>query len=214
MSAHAEEAGTQIYLVSPDFTDVDAFAALLERALSAVDVGAFQLRLKNTSDDIIIAASLKLKEICHRYGVSFILNDRPDLAKEVGADGVHLGEEADLYPQARKLLGKQAIIGISCYGSVDRALKYAQDGADYVAFGAFYPTTTKEPKARPDPEILSWWVRNSVVPCVAIGGIDSSNAEVLVKAGADFVAVVRAAWDDEGAIEENMQKLARAVESV
>lgn len=212
--AHGAEPSTpQLYLISPEVTEVEAFLPQLEEALSVGPVGAFQLRLKHASDADILRIAAPLMAMCHRYNTMFILNDRPDLAAQLGADGVHLGEEAERYEEARRLLGEAAVIGISCYGSLDRAVEFAEKGASYVAFGAFYPTTTKEPKARPEPEILSWWVRNSVIPCVAIGGIDANNCTPLLQAGADFIAVVRSAWQGTGTVSENIRSLLKSIEA-
>jgi thiamine-phosphate pyrophosphorylase len=187
---------TQLYIISPEKIELSKFKQELEQSLSTKKVAVFQLRLKKISDTEIVACAEELLPICHKYGVQFILNDRPDLAAKVGADGVHIGEEQDgTLKNAKKIMGSGKIVGVSCYGSTDRAMQMAEDGADYVAFGAFFPTKTKEPKARPTPDILKWWVANCTVPCVAIGGIKSDNCLEIVKAGADFIAVVSAIWE-------------------
>jgi len=205
---------TQLYIISPEKIDLPKFKVDLKNALEDGHVAVFQLRLKNISDEEIIKAGKELLPICHEYGVQFILNDQSDLAMRIGADGVHIGEEQDgTVEQARKILGKRKIIGVSCYGSVDRAMDMAEAGADYVAFGAFYPTTTKEPKARPDAEILTWWVTNSEIPCVAIGGIKAENCSPLVKAGADFIAVVSAIWNHSKGSKEAVKELSLAIGS-
>ena len=125
----------------------------------------------------------------------FIVNDRPDLANKLGADGVHVGQEDASYADARALLGPERIVGVTCHNSRHLAIEAAEAGADYVAFGAFYPTATKEPKTRAEPEILEWWSEMMVVPCVAIGGITVENAPPLIEAGADFLAVAAGVWD-------------------
>jgi thiamine-phosphate pyrophosphorylase len=158
-------------------------------------VAAVQLRLKGASDDEIRHAARALMPIVQARGAAFILNDRPDLAAELGADGVHVGAEDRPYAEARKLVGPDAIVGVSCYASRHEAMEAAEAGADYVAFGAFFPTRTKEPRARADIELLSWWSEMMTVPCVAIGGITPENCGPLVEAGADFLAVVSAVWD-------------------
>lgn len=187
---------TQLYIISPEKIEIEPFKQELEQSLSTGKVAVFQLRLKKISDDEIVSYGKELLSICQKYSVQFILNDRPDLAKKIGADGVHIGEEQDgTLQNARKIIGKDKIVGVSCYGSTDRAIQMAEAGADYVAFGAFFPTKTKEPKARPEPEILKWWVTNCTVPCVAIGGIKADNCSQIVKAGADFIAVVSAIWE-------------------
>ena len=154
-----------------------------------------QLRLKDASDDEIRRVARVLMPIVQERGAAFILNDRPDLAAELGADGVHVGAEDAPYAEARKRVGPDAIVGVSCYASRHEAIEAAEAGADYVAFGAFFETRTKEPRARADLELLSWWSEMMTVPCVAIGGITPENCAPLVAAGADFLAVVSAVWD-------------------
>ncbi|HYE42318.1 MAG TPA: thiamine phosphate synthase, partial [Caulobacteraceae bacterium] len=132
----------------------------------------------------------------HARGVAVILNDRPDLARRLGCDGVHVGQSDASYDEARRIMGKDAMIGITCHDSRHLAMEAAEAGADYVAFGAFYPTTTKETEHRPEPEILSIWQETMFAPCVAIGGITPENAAPLVEAGADFLAVSGGVWND------------------
>jgi thiamine-phosphate pyrophosphorylase len=127
-------------------------------------------------------------------GAAFIVNDRPDLAARVGADGVHLGQQDVPYEEARRLLGTGATIGVTCHNSRHLAMEAAEAGADYVAFGAFYPTETKTPPTMAQPDLLSWWQELMEIPCVAIGGITPENAHPLVAAGADFVAVSAGIW--------------------
>ena len=126
---------------------------------------------------------------------AFLVNDRPDIAASCGADGVHVGQQDASYAEARRLLGDDAIVGVTCHDSRHLAMTAADAGADYVAFGAFFPTATKEPRFHADPELLRWWSDVMTVPCVAIGGIAVDNAAVLVEAGADFLAVVSGVWD-------------------
>jgi thiamine-phosphate pyrophosphorylase len=185
----------RLYLISPPYIDA-GFADRLGSALDAGPIAAFQLRLKDLDDDAILRAAERLMPICAGRDVAFILNDRMDLAKRSGADGVHLGQ-ADGDPRAaRALLGSAAQIGVTCHDSRHLAMEAGEAGADYVAFGAFFPTTTKEAVHRPDPSILSWWSALFELPCVAIGGITPDNARVLVEAGADFLAVSGAVWND------------------
>ena len=153
-----------------------------------------QLRLKDVSDDEVLRAGERLMRIAQSRDVAFIVNDRPDLAKKLGADGVHVGQEDAPYAEARALLGPDRIIGVTCHNSRHLAMEAAEAGADYVAFGAFYPTATKEPKTRAEPEILTWWQDIMEAPCVAIGGITIQNALPLVEAGADFLAVAAGVW--------------------
>lgn len=188
----------QLYVISPPRIDVPAFAGSLKAALDAGPVAAFQLRLKDVGDDEILRACEALLPVCKAADVAFILNDRADLAAKAGADGVHLGQGDGSIAEARALLGREAQIGRTCHDSRHLAMEAGEQGADYVAFGAFYDTTTKPSHYRPQPEILSWWITLSQIPCVAIGGIFPHNAAPLVEAGADFIAVVRAVWEHEG----------------
>lgn len=172
-----------------------AFGDVLKRALEGGDVASLQLRLKDVSDDEVLRAGAKLMPIAQKAGVAFIVNDRPDLAKKLGADGVHVGQEDASLAEARALLGPNAIVGVTCHGSRHLAIEAAEAGADYVAFGAFYPTSTKEAKTRAEPELLTWWQEMMTAPCVAIGGITVENGGPLVQAGADFLAVASGVWD-------------------
>ncbi len=202
---------TGLYIISPQSFVLSDFAVQLEQALSGGKVDVFQLRLKDVSDDEVIAACKVLIPICHAHGTQFILNDRVGLVNKVGADGVHIGIEDATAEEARKQLGEGKTLGVSCYGDIERAIDAAEQGADYVAFGAFYDTTTKTPRARPTADILKWWVDNSTIPCVAIGGIKHHNCAPLVKNGADFIAVVTAIWDDKDGPGEAVRKLSEAI---
>jgi thiamine-phosphate pyrophosphorylase len=184
----------RLYLISPPKLSAANFLGPLKEALAGGDVASFQLRLKDVSDDEIRRAADTLRPTVQAAGVAFILNDRPDLAAELGCDGVHVGQEDASYADARKALPK-AIIGVTCHDSLHLAMDAAEAGADYVAFGAFFPTQTKEPKTRTEPEILRAWSTATVVPCVAIGGITVQNAPALVEAGADFLAVAAGVWE-------------------
>lgn len=184
----------QLYLISPPTIDA-GFADTLEAALGAGPVAAFQLRLKGLDDHAIAALAEPLIAVCRRHDVAFIVNDSIGLAKRLGADGVHLGQEDGDPREARDALGKDAQIGVTCHDSRHLALEAGEAGADYVAFGAFYPTMTKETKHRAEPSILGWWTTLFGIPCVAIGGITADNAGPLVDAGADFVAVSGAVWN-------------------
>lgn len=153
------------------------------------------MRLKDLPDAEILKAGESLMPIVQAAGAAFIVNDRADIAKRLGADGVHVGQEDAPYAEARALLGPKAIVGVTCHDSRHLAMEAAEAGADYVAFGAFFPTTTKQPKTQADPSILTWWQEMMTTPCVAIGGITTDNARVLVEAGADFLAVSSGVWD-------------------
>ena len=185
----------RLYLITPPKIDLATFPALLARTLEAGDVACVQLRLKDVGDDTVRRAIDALRPVVQSREVAFILNDRPDLAASGGCDGVHIGQEDTPYAQARKIMGRDAIVGVTCHDSRHLAMVAGEDGADYVAFGAFFDTQTKEPKARAEPEILSWWQEMMEVPCVAIGGITVENGAVLVEAGADFLAVSGGVWN-------------------
>lgn len=183
----------QLYLISPpriDATFVDALAA----AFDGGPVAAFQLRLKGVTDDEIARLAAPLQRLCAQREIAFIINDSITLAKRLGADGVHLGQGDGDPRTARSILGPEAQIGVTCHDSRHLAMEAGEAGADYVAFGAFFPTTTKEALHRPEPVILSWWTSLFELPCVAIGGITPENGGVLVEAGADFLAVSSAVW--------------------
>lgn len=184
----------RLYLISPPKLSAANFLGPLKEALGGGDVACFQLRLKNISDDEIRRAVDTLKPVVQAAGCAFILNDRPDLAAELGCDGVHVGQEDASYAEARRLL-PQGIVGVTCHDSRHLAMDAGEAGADYVAFGAFFPTQTKEPKTQADIELLRWWAEMMVVPCVAIGGITVQNAPALVAAGADFLAVSAGIWE-------------------
>ena len=185
----------RLYLITPpSIPDLDAFAGLLESALDAGDVAALQIRLKPADDATIRAAVARLAPIAQARGVAVILNDRPDLARETGCDGVHVGQTDAGVSEARRVMGPDSMIGATCHDSRELAMDAAEAGADYVAFGAFFPTDTKATPHRPDPEILSIWQETTEVPCVAIGGITVETASGLAKAGADFVAVSAGVW--------------------
>ncbi|MGE4430704.1 MAG: thiamine phosphate synthase [Sphingobium sp.] len=184
----------QLYLISPPGLDVD-FPARLKMALEGGAVAAFQLRLKDMAEDDVARAAEPLQRLCADHDVAFIVNDSMALAKRLDADGVHLGQGDGDPREARALLGPSAQIGVTCHDSRHLAMEAGEAGADYVAFGAFYPTTTKETIHRPDPSILSWWAALFELPCVAIGGVTAENAAPLVAAGADFLAVSGAVWN-------------------
>ncbi len=186
---------TRLYLITPPAFDPTAFADALGRALDAGDVACVQLRLKDADDDMIRRAADVLRPIAQAREVAFLMNDRPDLALETGCDGVHVGQDDAPYDEARRILGLGRIVGVTCHDSRDLSIDAAEAGADYVAFGAFFPTGTKDAKHRADPEIIAWWNEIMTVPCVAIGGITPENCSPLVRAGADFLAVVSSVWD-------------------
>lgn len=185
----------RLYLITPPRLDPVAFADRLAAALDAGDVASVQLRLKDASDDEVRRAIDTLRPIAQARDVAFILNDRPDLAAASGCDGVHVGKDDPGVSDTRRVVGADAIVGVSAYDSRHRAMEGAEDGADYVAFGAFFPTATKVAEGHPEPDILQWWSELMTVPCVAIGGIKVENCAGLVEAGADFLAVSSGVWD-------------------
>ena len=201
----------RLYLISPQQVG-DGFPDRLKAALSAGDVAAFQLRVKDVTEHDLARLAEPLQRICADVGTAFIVNDSMGLAKRLGADGVHLGQQDGDVREARGLLGPQAQIGVTCHDSRHLAMEAGEAGADYVAFGAFYPTTTKPSDYRPAPSILSWWSALFEIPCVAIGGITPANGGPLVEAGADFLAVCQAVWsaDDPAAAVAAFQPILRA----
>jgi thiamine-phosphate pyrophosphorylase len=191
---------SKLYLISPQ--DVGgAFPDRLKAALEPDVAAAFQLRVKDVDEHELARLAEPLQRICADADVAFIVNDSMALAKRLGADGVHLGQSDGGIGEARALLGPAAQIGRTCHDSRHLAMEAGEQGADYVAFGAFHPTTTKPSHYRPEPAILTWWSTVIEIPCVAIGGITPDNARTLVEAGADFIAVCQAVWgkDDTGA---------------
>ncbi|MCW3477427.1 thiamine phosphate synthase [Limobrevibacterium gyesilva] len=195
MAGGAQEAGScRLYLITPPAIELAGFRDTLASALDAGDVAAVQLRLKDAPDDALRRAIDALRPVAQSRGVAFLMNDRPDLAVAHGCDGAHVGQTDTSAAAARKILG-DLTLGVTCHDSRDLAMAAGEDGADYVAFGAFFPTTTKDASTRADPEILRWWSELMELPCVAIGGITSANCAPLVHAGADFLAVVGAVWN-------------------
>ena len=188
-------ADCRLYLITPPrLDDLAGFAHVLAETLDAGDVAALQIRLKDAPDEVIAAAVEVLGVIARSRGVAVILNDRPDLAARLDCDGVHVGQSDARYAEARRLVGPGRMVGVTCHDSRHLAMEAAEAGADYVAFGAFFPTSTKDAPTRADPEILSIWQETMATPCVAIGGITADNAAGLAAAGADFLAVSAGVW--------------------
>ena len=180
----------RLYLITPpQIVDLVAFARQLDAGLAAGDVAALQLRLKGVADGEIAAAVAALTPVLRAHNVALILNDRPDLAAALDCDGVHVGQSDASYAEARRLVGKDRTVGVTCHDSRHLAMEAAEAGADYVAFGAFFETSTKEAVTRADPELLTVWQETMQTPCVAIGGITVERAAALARAGADFIAV-------------------------
>jgi len=190
----------RLYLITPpEVADTDGFLRQLDEALAGGDVASLQIRLKSADglsapDSHILEFGRRVIPHAQARGIAVLLNDRPDLALALGADGVHLGQDDMSCAQARRQLGPDAVIGVTCHDSRHLAMEAGEAGADYVAFGAFYPTGTKQPRTAASPDILQWWQEIMELPCVAIGGITAENAAPLVEAGADFLAVSAGVW--------------------
>lgn len=185
----------RLYLITPPrLDDLAAFGHTLAHTLDAGDVAALQIRLKDAPDEIVAAAVDVLMPIAQSRGVAVILNDRPDLAARLGCDGVHVGQTDASLAEARKIMGPDAMIGVTCHDSLHLAMEAAEGGADYVAFGAFYPTTTKDAPTRAELSLLTGWQADMVIPCVAIGGITVETAREVARAGADFIALSAGVW--------------------
>lgn len=195
-----------IYLISPPKIDSTKFLAALEKCLSTNLVSMFQLRLKGCEASEVIKIAKKAKKICHRLNCKFIVNDSFEIAKKVGADGVHVGSDDGEIAKIRESADENFIIGTSCYDSKILAAMAEKSGASYVSFGAFFPSKTKLSKGKPTLEILTWARQNLKLPVVAIGGIDENNYQSLLNSGADHVAIISAIWEKEGFEAENLRK--------
>lgn len=214
MSVMPRAASCRLYLITPPVVpDAEAFATSLAGALAAGDVAALQVRLKGRPDAEIAALVGRIQPICAAEDVALILNDDPELAARLGCDGVHVGQSDARYADARRAMGKDRIVGVTCHDSRHLAMEAADAGADYVAFGAFFPTGTKAAPTRADPEILDIWQETMETPCVAIGGITVENCDPLIEAGADFLAVSAGVWSHPdgpaAAVEAFTRKLIR-----
>ena len=210
----SEDHSTALYLITPPrLDDLAGFEDALKAALDAGGAACVQLRLKDVDDDDVRRAADALRPATQDRDVAFVMNDRPDLARETGCDGVHVGQDDASYTEARELLGPDAIVGVTCKDSRHLAIEAAEAGADYVAFGAFFDTTTKNSTVRAEPEILDWWSETTSVPCVAIGGITPANCGPLVAAGADFLAVISAVWGHPDGPAAAMDDFRRAIEA-
>jgi thiamine-phosphate pyrophosphorylase len=186
----------RLYLITPPLiADLMGFEGTLEDALAAGDVAALQIRLKDVPLDYIREATKVLAPVAHRHGVAVLMNDHVELARDLRLDGVHVGQSDMAYKEARRILGAQAMIGVTCHNSRHLAMEAAEAGADYVAFGAFYPTSTKAVEHMAELDTLSIWQETMETPCVAIGGITADNAGTVAEAGADFIAVSGAVWN-------------------
>lgn len=198
----------QLYLISPLDVGGD-FPQRLERAVQAGPVAAFQFRVKDIDQHEAARLAEPMQAICAAHDVAFVVNDDVSLAKRLGADGVHLGQGDGDVREARERLGREVQIGVTCHASRHLALEAGEAGADYVAFGAFFPSQTKESEHRPELSLLEWWSEMVEIPSVAIGGITPDNCAPLIEAGADFLAVSHAVWsgDEVAAVEAFAAKL-------
>jgi thiamine-phosphate pyrophosphorylase len=202
--------GCRLYLITPPILP-ENFEAILAAALDAGDLAAVQLRLKDVPDAVLRRTIDRLRPVVQSRDVAFLLNDRPDLAVKHGCDGAHVGQDDMPAKSARKILG-DLTLGVTCHGSRHLAMQAGEDGADYVAFGAFFPTTTKTPPAMADLEVLRWWGQVMELPCVAIGGITAANCAPLVRAGADFLAVVGAVWNHPDGAASGVRAMVKAID--
>lgn len=199
----------RLYLITPPALP-ENFADLLAAALDAGDVAAVQLRLKDVPDEMVLKTIDRLRPIAQSRDVAFLLNDRPDLAKKSGCDGAHIGQTDMDVKKARKILG-DLTMGVTCHNSRHLAMEAGEAGADYVAFGAFYATSTKEPPEMAEVETLKLWAETMEIPCVAIGGITEQNCAPLVQAGAEFLAVVGAVWNHAQGPAAGVQAMLKAI---
>ncbi len=185
-----------IYLISPNQISNNIFYKDLNEVFKSKKIGFFQLRLKNTQNKEKFLIGIKLKKICKKYGVKFIINDDPILAKKLNADGCHLGQKDMKINEARKIL-KNKIIGITCHNSIDLAKTAIKNNADYLAFGAFYKSKTKKIRFKTKINILHSIKKISKVPVVAIGGINLNNYKKLLLNKANFLAISGYIWNND-----------------
>jgi thiamine-phosphate pyrophosphorylase len=206
--------GCRLYILTPERLDLRAFPDLLARALDAGEVAAVQLRLKNAEDDAWTGAIDALRPIAQSRGVAFLLNDRADLVVATGCDGAHVGQEDMPAAEARRLMGAGLTLGVTCKSSRDLARRAVEDGADYVAFGAFFPSASKQVTALADPAILRWWSQQgAALPACAIGGITAANLGPLVEAGANLLAVIGGVWSHPGGPAAGVREINAAIKA-
>ena len=186
-----------IYLISPQKIRGSQFYEELQQVLKTNKVKYFQLRLKKISDRNLLKISKKIKKIVRKNNVKFLINDKPSIAKRVGADGCHIGQKDINFTRSRKILGKSKIIGITCHNSKKLALNAKRQGANYVAFGSFFESSTKKTAFKANLEILRWTKKKISMPIVAIGGINSINYKKILTSGADFIACSSYIWNNK-----------------
>ncbi|MBO0711794.1 MAG: thiamine phosphate synthase [Acetobacteraceae bacterium] len=210
-SPRDEQDGCRLYAITPPAFDPARFREPFAAALDAGDLAAVQLRLKAADDDLWRRAIDVLRPIAQSRNIAFLLNDRADLVAATGCDGVHVGQDDMPAREARRLIGPDRILGVTCHASRDLAMRAGEDGADYVAFGAFFASETKQVTRLADPELLAWWSDLMELPCCAIGGITAQNCAPLVQAGADFLAVVGAIWNHKDGAPAGVRALNAAI---
>ena len=186
-----------IYLISPQKIRGFKFYEELQQVLKTNKVKYFQLRLKKISDRNLLKISKKIKKIVRKNNVKFLINDKPSIVKRVGADGCHIGQKDINFISSRKILGKNKIIGVTCHNSKKFALKAKRHGANYVAFGSFFKSSTKKTAFRANLEILRWAKKKISMPIVAIGGINGSNYKKILSSGANFIACSSYIWNNK-----------------
>ena len=212
MTSKAAGPSCRLYLITPPvIEDQSAFIASFKEAIKGGDIACLQVRLKGASDEEVTTLTKALLPIAHQYDIAVLVNDRADLAKDCGADGVHLGQSDGSIQEARSLLGHNASIGVTAHDSMHLAFEAGEAGADYVAFGSFFESGTKKSDYWPSVDLLSQWVDVTELPCVAIGGITQENCSTIVKAGADFIAVSGAVWHHPKGPEEAVIELNEAI---
>ena len=213
MKSKKKEPHCRLYLITPPKIILNDFKDKLALALDGGDVACVQLRLKQVSQDDLLKTIDLLAPIVQERDIPFILNDSPELATKTGCDGVHIGQNDSTYEKTRGVVGPNAIVGVTCHDKRYLAFEAAEKGADYIAFGAFFPTNTKNTKSQPKVDILDTWSTTTTVPCVAIGGITHKNCPPLIHAGADFLAVISAIWDYGDGPQAAVKKFNQIIES-
>ena len=186
-----------IYLISPQKIRGVEFYNELNKVLKTNKVKYFQLRLKKISNSNLIKISKKIRKIVKKNNVKFIINDKPLVAKIVGADGCHIGRKDANLTEAKRILGKNKIIGVTCHNSKKLALKAKIYGASYIAFGAFFKSSTKKTAYKANLALLRWAKKKISMPIVAIGGINSSNYKNILINGANFIACSSYVWSNK-----------------
>ena len=186
-----------IYLISPQKIKGNKFYNKLDQVLKTNKVKYFQLRLKKISNLNLIKISKKIKKITRKNNVKFLINDKPSVAKTVDANGCHIGQKDMNFTISRKILGKNKIIGVTCHNSKKLALKAKRYGANYIAFGSFFKSSTKKTAYKANLAILRWAEKKISMPVVAIGGINSSNYKKILASGANFIACSNYIWNNK-----------------